>query len=189
MEDTNNQDSLGTYQRFILILITFLLFITLIFLRLSFNSRAPLDQLVKNSIELNQAFSNNKPTVLEFYADWCESCKSMAPNMLSTEKKYQDMINIVMLNVDNIASQELIQKYNVKGIPQLNFFDKFGVIKDQEIGLRNADQLDKLFDGILRNKELSEISNNLELTNLESQSSISSYPKQTMNDIKPRTHG
>ena len=188
MEDKNRVDYLEGYQKFILILVTFLLFIALLFFRVGFNSRAPLDQLVKNSIEFNQASTNNKPTVLEFYADWCESCKAMAPNMLMAEKKYSDKLNIVMLNVDNTSSQDFIEKYKVNGIPQINFFDKDTNEKGKEIGYRSFEEIDKLFEGLINNKELSELSMNLGLNNLESQSSISSFPKEDLKIIKPRSH-
>ena len=44
------------------------------------------------------ALCNNKPTVVEFYADWCESCKELAPTVRALEFKYRDDINFVTIN-------------------------------------------------------------------------------------------
>ena len=189
MEESNKNQSLGRLQKIILSLVALLLFITLLFFRLVINSSAPLEQLAKNSIDLNLALTNGKPTVLEFYADWCESCKSMAPNMLLAESKYPEMINIVMLNVDNSLNQELIDKYKVNGIPQLNFLDKFGNSKVKEIGFRSFEQIDALFEAFLSGRELDEVSRSLGVTNLEAQSSIFSYPKENTYEVNPRSHG
>jgi len=58
-----------------------------------------LDQLAKNSLLPEQALTNGRPTVLEFYADWCEACKQMAPDMFEAEKISSNQIDIVLLNV------------------------------------------------------------------------------------------
>ena len=47
------------------------------------------------------AFNINKPTFLEFYAEWCEVCKQMAPKVSALKDKYEKDINFVFLNVDN----------------------------------------------------------------------------------------
>lgn len=44
---------------------------------------------------------NGKPTVIDFYADWCESCKAMAPSMRSIESQYKDKVNFVTLDGSN----------------------------------------------------------------------------------------
>ena len=51
---------------------------------------------------------NGKPTVIDFYADWCESCKVMAPSMRSIETQYKDKINFVTIDGSNAKNGAFI---------------------------------------------------------------------------------
>ena len=44
--------------------------------------RPALDELRLQSMPLDSALANGRPTVLEFYADWCEVCNELAPTAL-----------------------------------------------------------------------------------------------------------
>ena len=44
--------------------------------------RPALDELKLQSMPLDSALNNGRPTVLEFYADWCEVCSELAPTAL-----------------------------------------------------------------------------------------------------------
>ena len=94
--------------------------------------------LLKNfgelSIDPEIAFTNNKPTFLEFYAEWCEVCKEMAPKVSDIKDEYEKDINFVFLNVDNPKWEKYIRKFNVNGIPQVNLFDKEANLKVTFIG-------------------------------------------------------
>ena len=95
-----------------MVFLSILLVISLLFLRHGFKSNAMLDQLAKNSLLPEQALSNGRPTVLEFYADWCEACKEMAPDMIDAKKQNSNKVDVVLLNVDNSIWSDLIDKYN-----------------------------------------------------------------------------
>jgi thioredoxin-like negative regulator of GroEL len=96
------------------------------------------------SVDPEIAFKNNKPTFLEFYAEWCEVCKEMAPKVSTLRDEYEKDINFVFLNVDNQKWDNYIRKFEVNGIPQVNLFDGKGNListfigKQEEITIRNS---------------------------------------------------
>jgi thiol-disulfide isomerase/thioredoxin len=62
------------------------------------NSVALLKAMERDSMDFSVALCNGKPTLVEFYADWCESCKAMAPTMRSIETQYKDRINFITID-------------------------------------------------------------------------------------------
>ncbi|MFN8969713.1 MAG: thioredoxin domain-containing protein, partial [Pseudanabaena sp.] len=87
-------------------------------------SSTSLDAVAAAALPIDQALENGKPTMIEFYADWCSSCQSMAADNLSLEKEYNDHMNFVMLNVDNTKWLPEVTKYRVDGIPRFIFLDR-----------------------------------------------------------------
>jgi len=87
-------------------------------------SSTSLDAVAAAAIPIDEAVANNKPTTIEFYADWCKVCQSMASDNLSLEKEYSDRMNFVMLNVDNTKWLPEVTKFRVDGIPRFIFLDR-----------------------------------------------------------------
>ena len=134
-----------------------------------FQSAYPLKSFGELSVNPEIAFNNNQPTFLEFYADWCEVCKEMAPKVSALKEEYEENINFVFLNVDNQKWDNYIRKFDVNGIPQVNLFDRKGNLvstfigKQEETTIRDAiDQLEtetKIYTEAF-NAEFSEIKKN-----------------------------
>ncbi|MGI2906312.1 thioredoxin family protein [Tolypothrix sp. VBCCA 56010] len=95
---------------------------------------ASLAKLDQGSTPLELALTNSKPTLIEFYADWCTVCQKMAPDMQQLETQYADKVNFVMLNVDNTKWLPEMLKYRVDGIPHFVFLGKDGETIAQAIG-------------------------------------------------------
>tara|TARA_B100000965_G_scaffold126046_1_gene104776 strand:+ start:1441 stop:2016 length:576 start_codon:yes stop_codon:yes gene_type:complete len=170
MIDTTNSDKdLSFFQKYFLVFLSILLVISLLFFRNGFKANAMLDQLAKNSLLPEQALSNGRPTVLEFYADWCEACKEMAPDMIDAKKQNSNKVDVVLLNVDNPRWSDLIDKYNVNGIPQLNFFDKKGEPIGFSLGVRKNSELNQIFLALINNSELPSFTRSSNSSNLNSE--------------------
>ena len=159
MIDTTDSDKdLSLFQKYFLVFLSFLLVASLFFLRDGFKANVMLDELAKNSLLPEQALSNGKPTVFEFYADWCEACKEMAPDMIKVKKETSNKVDVVLLNVDNSRWDDLIDKYDVNGIPQLTFFDAQGELKGFSLGVRKYNELSEMFFALINNTELPSMS-------------------------------
>ena len=149
MQSENGESLLKRNITAILVFLITAVFISLLLFRnLFFQSTYLLKSFGELSVDPEIAFKNNKPTFLEFYAEWCEVCKEMAPKVSTLKDEYEKDINFVFLNVDNQKWNNYIRQFRVNGIPQLNLFDEKGNListfigKQEEITIRNSiDQL------------------------------------------------
>ena len=187
-DNTNADKDLSAFQKIFLIFLSILLVISLFFLRSGFKATAMLDQLAKNSLEPDKALSNGRPTVFEFYADWCEACKEMAPDIVDVKKQNFNKVDVVLLNVDNSKWFDLIDKYDVNGIPQLTFFDDKGEFKGFTLGVRNISELNEIFSALINKTELP---SSTKLSNSSNLNLKNNSKKLNFNNIRsegPRKH-
>ena len=160
MQSGNQESFLNLSQKSILILFFILIFSSLlIFKNLFFQPTLLLKNFGEFSVYPEIALSNNKPTFIEFYAEWCEVCKEMAPEVNSIKKEFEKDINFVFLNVDNPKWEIYIRKFNVNGIPQVNIFDSKANLKKILIGKQEEntikESLENLNDNFLNKEKFS----------------------------------
>ena len=123
---TSSELTAGKRVRNLLIVIVAIALSVALFLGIkSQNTDVSLTALDENSTPLEVALSNGKPTLMEFYANWCTVCQAMAPDIAQLEQEYTD-VNYVMLNVDNTKWLPEMLKYRVDGIPHFVFLDRQG---------------------------------------------------------------
>ena len=180
MRSESREPLLNTNFKAILVsLITVLLLSLILFKNIFFQSTYLLKSFGELSVDPEIAFNNNKPTFLEFYAEWCEVCKEMAPKVSSLKEEYEKEVNFVFLNVDNQKWDKYLRKFQVNGIPQVNLFEREGnlistfVGKQEEITIRNA--IDQIKGGAESNERV---------VNPEF-----SVIKENNNNFTPRSHG
>ena len=168
-------------KKIIVLLITIITITLILFRNNFFQSTYLLKSFGELSVDPKVAFENNKPTFLEFYAEWCEVCKEMAPKVSSLKEEYQKDINFVFLNVDNQKWDNYIRKFDVNGIPQVNLFDRNGNLVSTFIGkqeeLKIRESIDKLESGTKSNEDI-----------LNAEFSVINENKND-NNFQPRSHG
>ena len=146
--------SLGRTERMVLAAVAAVLVVLMLWLRGGLHPEAPLERLARQSPELTVALADGKPTLVEFYADWCEACRSMAPAMERIERQQRGRMDVVLLNVDNPRWQPQLERYDVNGIPQLEFFDAAGGSVGRSIGARSGVELEALTTALVDGQPL-----------------------------------
>ena len=181
VQSESREQILKTNLKTILILIISIVMISLLLFRnFFFKSTYLLKSFGELSVDPEIAFTNNKPTFLEFYAEWCEVCKEMAPQVSAIKDEYEKDINFVFLNVDNQKWSNYIQKFSVNGIPQVNLFDKEGNLISTFIGKQDEIKIRESINNLYKEeKPYREIIN----------SEFSIIQENKNNEVSPRSHG
>ena len=81
---------------------------------------------------------DDKPMIVDFWAEWCGPCKMIAPLLDEIAREKAGTLKIAKVNVDE--NQSLSAKYNIRAIPALLFF-KNGQLRDQVIGVASKKDL------------------------------------------------
>ena len=180
VQSESREQILNTNLKIMLVLIISIVVISmLLFKNLLFKSSYLLKSFGELSVDPEIAFTNNKPTFLEFYAEWCEVCKEMAPKVSAFKDEYEKDINFVFLNVDNQKWSNYIQKFAVNGIPQVNLFDKKGNLISTFIGKQDETKIRKSINSLEEEKPYEEVIN----------AEFSTIQENKNNEVSPRSHG
>ncbi len=81
---------------------------------------------------------NDKPVLVDYWAEWCGPCKMVAPVLEAIAEEHGDKLDIVKLNVDE--NPAVTQKYGILNIPTLGVFKNGEVVKEL-VGARSKSAL------------------------------------------------
>jgi len=81
---------------------------------------------------------SDKPVIVDFWAEWCGPCRSIAPALEDIARDMSDKIIVAKLNIDE--NPQVPSKYGVRGIPTLMMF-KDGAVAATKVGALPKNQL------------------------------------------------
>ncbi len=114
---------------------------------------------IKSGAELDQRLAEAKaagrPVMLDFYADWCVSCKEMETFTFSDPRVQARLKDAVLLKIDVTANtaqdKELLKRFNLFGPPGLIFWNAQGRQSEYKvIGYEPADKFLASLDKALK---------------------------------------
>ena len=76
--------------------------------------------------DFNELINSKKPTLVDFYADWCGPCKMMSPLIEETKKDLGDGATVLKIDIDK--NSDVAIKYGIRSIPTLLIFKEGEVV-------------------------------------------------------------
>jgi thioredoxin 1 len=88
-------------------------------------------QLTDSNFE-ELVLTSDKPALVDFWAEWCGPCRTIAPIVEELSKEFEGKVVIGKIDVD--SNPEVTGKFGIRNIPTLLFF-KGGQMVDKQVGL------------------------------------------------------
>ncbi len=96
-------------------------------------------------------YLGDKPALIDFYADWCGPCKSIAPVLEELAEEYSEEVYIYKINTE--TEQELAAVFGIRSIPSLLFIP-MGETPQMASGALPKADLKKVIDDVLLKKQV-----------------------------------
>lgn len=90
-----------------------------------------------------EALGSSIPVLLDFWADWCQPCLAMAPDLESVAAQFEGRLKVGKVNVEE--NEHVPFNYNVTAMPTLILL-KGGQVVEQRVGKLSREALTKLVE-------------------------------------------
>jgi len=91
-------------------------------------------------------FNGDKPAIIDFYADWCQPCKRLAPILDDLSNVYDGKVDFYKVNTEDYP--ELASAFGIRGIPALLYIPMEGN-PSMATGLAPKEEIIKIIDSVL----------------------------------------
>ena len=87
-----------------------------------------------------EIINSDMPAMVDFWADWCQPCKAMAPMIEALAQEYKGKIKFVQMNV--AENRDTPARFGIRSIPTLMLF-KGGAVAQTIIGAYPKSRIDE----------------------------------------------
>ena len=91
----------------------------------------------------DDVISSTQLVLVDFWAEWCEPCKALAPVLDEIANEYDGRITIAKVNVDE--NLQIPPKYGIRGIPTMLLF-RDGSVQATKVGSLSKANLNAFLD-------------------------------------------
>ncbi|HBV50070.1 MAG: thioredoxin [Alistipes sp.] len=93
-----------------------------------------------------EILAQDKPVVIDFWAEWCGPCRMVAPIVDELAAEFEGKVLIGKCDVED--NDEITMKYGVRNIPTIVFI-KGGEVVDKQVGAVSKDVLKAKIENLL----------------------------------------
>ena len=88
--------------------------------------------------DFRQIVASKKPVLIDFYAEWCGPCKTLAPILRDVAREMGDKVSVIKIDIDK--NPILARKLHVRSVPTLLIYKEESLLWRQ-IGVVPKHQL------------------------------------------------
>lgn len=97
-------------------------------------------------MKFQEIINQEKPVLVDFFAEWCGPCKIQAPMLQDLKQTLGESISIIKIDIDK--NRQLADHFQVRSVPTLMIF-KNGEVQWRESGVFPTSKLEEIFKTML----------------------------------------